>query len=110
MSAYDFLGLHGVPGSGILPHWPKKPSKAFDESLKKLKEVMKKYLKYLECKNKNKERIKRRLCPIPCSMPEPLDELSCQTICEELYEKIHSGPFINCIDNLRDFKPPLPIP
>ena len=110
VSAYDFLGLHGVPGSGISPHWPKKPSKAFDESLKKLKEVMKNYLKYLECKNKNKERIKRRLCPIPCSMPEPLDELSCQTICEELYEKIHSGPFINCIDNLRDFKPPLPIP
>ena len=103
---YDNLGLHGIPGSGLSPSLPSKPSDEFNDSLKRIMVSYKQYALYMRCKKENEIRKKQGRCLKPCpSFPDAPSELDCLCVCQELYQNVHSVLIAPCVINCQNFKP-----
>ena len=107
---YDNLGLHGVPGSGLLTSLPSNPSDDFTPSLERVLCLYKQYADFMECQRINEVRRKNGNCQIPCQpFPENPKDVDCHSICQELYQSVHSAFIASCMTNCKNFKPLTPV-
>ncbi len=109
-NSYDNLGLHGVPGSGLLTSLPSNPSDDFTPSLERVLCLYKQYADFMECQRINEVRRKNGNCQIPCPpFPETPKVVDCHSICQELYQSVHSAFIASCMTNCKNFKPLTPV-
>ena len=109
-NSYDNLGLHGVPGSGLLTSLPSNPSDDFTPSLERVLYLYKQYADFMECQRINEVRRKNGNCQIPCPpFPETPKDVDCHSICQELYQSVHSAFIASCMTNCKNFKPLTPV-
>ena len=109
-NSYDNLGLHGVPGSGLLTSLPSNPSDDFTPSLKRVLCLYRQYADFMECQRINEVRRKNGNCQIPCPpFPETPKVVDCHSICQELYQSVHSAFIASCMTNCKNFKPLTPV-
>ena len=109
-NSYDNLGLHGVPGSGLLTSLPSNPSDDFTPSLERVLYLYKQYADFMECQRINEVRRKNGNCQIPCQpFPENPKDVDCHSICQELYQSVHSAFIASCMTNCKNFKPLTPV-
>ena len=100
---YEELGLHGVPGSGLIPTMPQNPSDDFEIALRKIAPCIISHAIYKNCIKKHGN---KRCCKEPSCQNDPLD---CIAVCSELYQT-HPSFVTECTVNCENGDLPLPIP